>query len=543
MNDLETLQNRIKGSRLYEIPKANKQRLYIPYGRRSKNIRTKAWFEIVNDQLKPFVKVENSRHPNYYDDELAARYLSNIKEQFREIINDCELERKSVPLHERLKDDIIPVYKNSKKHQADALRFCCSMKVTAFYADTGTGKSKVMTDLCTSRYEASQINKALIFCPVSTKKNFRNEIKKWASNVPINWKIIGIESMSSSDRAVYEAMEFADNQTQIIIDESHLVKTPIAKRSKRIKKVCDHSSYKVVMTGTPVTENIHNLYMQYAMLSDLIIGVDSWLKFEEKYLILGGINEDEIIGYKNIDHLMGLLEPYTYQISKDEYLDLPAKKEEYRICNMTNAQQECYMYEKEYLLDLIKNEQVEATDIFQIFTRMQQIASGFYFRDFLGTNKLRLFDEVDMSEQTIIFCKYIFEVELIIEYLGKDRCAMFTGQNRNKRDEELESFVSGDKQYFVATMQTGGTGLNELQVVCRQIVFYSNSFSYFQRKQSIGRIDRQGQLRDMRIIDFMTDAGIDDRIIANLSRKENLVDEIKSLMKDKTKLKKYAEGL
>jgi hypothetical protein len=274
MNTLKTLQARIKHSRLYTGKNKGIRRLYIRYGKQGRGIKTSAWFEVVNDRLQVFVKVENDHHPNYYDDQLARTYKAEIERQFHELIHNCELERKAVPLHVRLKDDILPVYDSrSKKHQVDALRFLCSMKVSALYADTGTMKSKIAIDLVQSRYEAGQIKKALVFLPVSTKKNFRNQITLWCSNPGIEWKLIGIESMSSSNRTVFEALNFADSETQVIIDESHMVKTPTAKRSKRIKMVCDKSSYKVVMTGTPVTENVHNLYMQYAMLSDLIIGV------------------------------------------------------------------------------------------------------------------------------------------------------------------------------------------------------------------------------------------------------------------------------
>lgn len=547
MNDLKLLQTRIKGARLYKLERANKERLYIPYGKNGGGVKTSAWFEVVNDRLTPFVRVENNRHAELYDSKLEQRYHENIINQFRELINDCELKRKNVPLHERLKDDIIPVHEGSLRHQANALRFCCSMKVTALFADTGTGKTKIAIDLCRSRYEAGQIKKVLVFCPVSTKNNFKKEIKKWDTSPGITWKLIGVESMGGSGRIFLDALNFVDNETQIIVDESHMVKNPLAKRSKRIKLCCDKTSYKIVMTGTPVTENVHNLYMQYACLSELIIGVRNWLKFEEKYLIMGGVNGDEVIGYKNIDHLMGLLEPYTYQISKEEAINLPAKKYQEYTCSLTYQQELYYYAEKERLLDIIQQEEVRATDIFEVFTHMQQIASGYFkcrgelIR--LESNKLDLFEHINLNEKTLFFCKYIFEVDMLIWKLGRDRCAVFTGRNPKDRDNELQTFVEGDKMFFVATMQSGGTGLNGLQIASCQVVFFSNSFSYFQRKQSIGRIDRQGQTREMNVIDFLTNSGIDCRIMQNLRRKGNLADEIKELLNDKTKLKQYVEEL
>lgn len=548
-NVLETLQARIKYSRLYTGEKNQIRRLYLPFGKNGKGIKTSAWLEVINDRLQVLCRIENDRHPNYYDEQSAATLKHEIQRQLHELINDCELQRRKVPLHVRLKDDIIPIYDSrSKKHQIDALRFMCSMKVSALYADTGTMKSKMVIDLVHSRYEAGQIKKALVFLPVSTKKNFQEQIQLWCNIPGIEWKLIGIESMSSSNKAVFAALDFADSETQIIIDESHMVKTPIAKRSKRIKMVCNKSSYKVVMTGTPVTENIHNLFMQYSMLSDMIIGVRNWLKFEEKYLIMGGRNGDEIIGYKNVDHLLGLIEPYTYQISKDEVLDLPAKTEKKKYCYLTDEQEEYYYAEKDRLLEIIQRDEVRATDIFEVFTHMQQITSGYYRTSGggivkLGTNKLDILDEIDLTQPSVFFCKYIFEIDTLINKLGRENCAVFTGRNQKERDKELLLFREGKRKYFVATMQSGGTGLNGLQEVSCQAIFYSNSFSYFQRKQSIGRIDRPGQTRPMVIIDLLTRSGIDTRIMNNLLRKGNLADEIKEMLKDKTKLKQYVEEL
>lgn len=94
------------------------------------------------------------------------------------------------------------------------------------------------------------------------------------------------------------------------------------------------------------------------------------------------------------------------------------------------------------------------------------------------------------------------------------------------------------KKYFVATMGSGGTGLNGLQH-CNRIVFWSNSFKYTERKQCIGRIDRKGQENEMIIYDMHSNCGIETRIASNLARKGNLADEIKQKLHDKTELKKY----
>ncbi|WP_196803293.1 SNF2-related protein [Bacteroides pyogenes] len=528
--------------------KGRVERLYFNFRPSKKDVKVSTWFEIVNDKLTPCVRVENYRSEQLRDYISESIIMSDIYKQFHELIYECELERQKVPLHERLKDEVDPVYdERSERHQAEALRFLCSMKVSALNGDVGTMKSKIAIDLCASRYHAGEIKKVLVFLPVSTKKNFQEQISLWNTCEALEWKIVGHETMGSSPRTVFEVLKFVDNETQVIIDESHLVKNPLAKRSKRIKMICDKASYKIVMTGTPVTENVHNLYMQYAMLSDFIINLPNWLKFEEKYIILGGHSGNEVIGYKNLDHLLGLIEPYTYQIDSS-VLGLKAKTHHKHYCDLNAEQKELYESEKEKLLDLIRNDEVRPTDIFQTFMRMQQITSGYYTDSYgnkveIYTHKIALLKELDFPAKTVFFCKFIFEVDTLLNFFGKENCAEFSGRNPKTRDAEKDSFVRGDKKYFIATMQSGGTGLNGLQFVSNNVVFFSNSFSYFQRKQSIGRVDRKGQVNPVHVWDLLTTAKIDERIMSCLLRKNDLADEIKVLINDKTKLKSYIHSL
>lgn len=509
-----------------------------------------AYFEIINDRICACVDVSCEGQGEAWCDNYAAPITEKMYAQFHEIIYDCELERQQIPLHERLKDDIIPVHEGSMLHQAQALRFCCSMKVSALFADTGTGKSKIAIDLAISRFEAGQINKVLLFCPVSTKKNFRDEIKKWCKTDDLKWEVVGLETMSSSDRTYLELLPRIDNETFIIIDESHKIKTPFAKRSRRIKACCDKVSYKLIMTGTP-GDSVKDLYMQYAMLSELIIGEPNWLKFEEKYLIVD--NRGDIIGYKNVDYLMGLLEPYTYQIDIKDCIDLPSKYFQTIVCPLNYEQAEKYNAFKAELLEKLdylneKKVEVPPTLIFTYYLILQQISCGFHKDEsenehIIGTGKLRGLTKTGYEYgQTIFFCKFITELNILVQFLGRENCAVFTGQNRKERDTEKDLFTSGQKKYFVATMGTGGTGLNGLQH-CNRIVFMSNSFKWIERKQCIGRIDRKGQEHEMMIYDMLSDCGIDRRIQSILQRKGNVADEIKEMLKDKTKLKQYIEEL
>jgi SNF2 family DNA or RNA helicase len=178
---------------------------------------------------------------------------------------------------------------------------------------------------------------------------------------------------------------------------------------------------------------------------------------------------------------------------------------------------------------------------------MQQITCGYYYNEdgeftYIGINKFALIEEIGLPQRCLFFCKYLFEIDLITNYLGIENCAVFTGKNRKKRDLEKELFVKGEKNYFVATSSSGGTGLNGLQT-CNIIFRFSLTFKYIEDKQTIGRIERPGQTKSMFVYDLMTNSGIDLKIQKNINRKSCLDTEIRRLLKDKGKLRKYLSEL
>lgn len=450
----------------------------------------------------------------------------------------------------RLSDDIIPIYdvECTESHQVDALRFLCTRKVSCLNGDVGTMKSKIAIDLCQSRFEAGEIDKVMVLCPVALIKNFKDQISTWGNKRSrLEWRVIGLESIAASGRIYLDAVQYVDDRTQIIVDESHLIKNPFAKRSKRTKMLSLKTSYKLIMTGTLVTENVHNLYMQYAILDDAITESRNYIDFENKFVILGGYTGYDVVGYKNMDLLTELIKPYTHRIDSN-VLNLEPILSRDLYCELNYRQMDMYMRVKFELLDALSSDRFRSTDIFRAFTRMQQIVSGRYMGSkdsHLGTNKIDLLmSECNDGEKAVIFCKYIFEVDDIVNALGADRCVEFTGRNAYERDRVKSLFVSGDKQFFVASLRTGSAGINGLQEVCNKAIFYSLPFSYGDYRQAIGRLDRKGQLKRVEVVNLHTESGIDDRISRAIDRKEGISETVKRLMsRGKNELIRYIEKL
>ena len=88
----------------------------------------------------------------------------------------------------------------------------------------------------------------------------------------------------------------------IVCDESSKIKNRQAKQSKAMHRLGRLSKHNIILTGTPITNNLLDFYSQYKFLDEKIFGT-SFYVFRARYAILGGYGNHQIVGYKNLDEL------------------------------------------------------------------------------------------------------------------------------------------------------------------------------------------------------------------------------------------------
>ncbi len=545
-NILLELQYRIKGAKLYVSEQ--RERVYIPYSiDYLRQIKTNVFFEVVNDHLKLFVNIFSENHSVEWCRSEAEKIKKILSDQFYEIINDCELKRKKTSLDLRLKDDVSPILYNAAPHLKKAISFLCNMKVSALFADFSSERELIAIRLAQSRYKAHKISKLHIFLPLCMINKFQINLLSLWKNSPIPILYSGIESMSHNNRAYLKALEYTDSETMLIVDECHMMKSPHALRSIRIVEIAQRCSYKLIMTKSPIVNNIHDVYMQYKILSDRILGYSRWDEFSKMHVILGGIGGNQILGYKNLSYLVSMAEAYTYAIDTEETLQQTFLSTSTYVCYLNECQKYHYRRKKNELLSLINKNEIQIYDIFRILTEMQKIVCG-YLREkdkkteFLGTNKYILLDKHIGNGQCIIFCKFLFEVDILTKHLGQESCAVFSGKNKKQRQGEKGLFLKGQKQYFISTMGISKIDLDDLQECCH-FIFFSISFKYLEYRQCIAYIKKKGIKNPILVERFITDSGIDRKIVENLARKGKLASEVQELFINKTKLKNFIRSL
>jgi SNF2 family DNA or RNA helicase len=431
-------------------------------------------------------------------------------------------------------------------HQIPAVEKLVPSRVGALFMDMGTGKTRSAIELVCIRQ--SKIDKAIWFCPVSLKETIRYEIEKHTTakvyvfddrlNIPVaDWYIVGIESMSMSDRTVIVVNKLITENTFVIVDESAYIKSHKAIRTQRITRLAEKCRYRLILTGTPITQGIQDLFAQMRFLSPKILGYHSFYSFAANHLEYSDKYPGLIIRAHNTDWLAAKINPYVYQITKEEAgLNLPDKLYDSRYFGLTEEQRHAYEVAKFDIL--MSKEEIDSYVLFQLFTALQQIVSGFYGECEYPSLRLDVLQDVIESipenEKVIIWCKYRYSVRKIAEMLP-DAALYYGDLSEKERNEQLNKFRS-DCRYLIATQATGSHGLTLNEA--HYSIFYENEFNYSHRKQAEDRNHRIGQINKVTYIDILSRSGIEDRIMDSLSRKSSIVKDFKKkvdTLKDKGK--------
>lgn len=440
------------------------------------------------------------------------------------------------------------------QHQVAAFNKLAPSKIGALFMEMGTGKTRTVIELACHRQK--KIDLVVWFCPVSVKYTIRHEILKHTDcleseiyvfdqktnerRIPANlrWVIIGIESMSASERMVFAANHVITENTMVIVDESTYIKGHFSKRTQRITNLSKKSRYRMVLTGTPFTQGPVDLFAQMRFLSPVILGYTSFYSFSKNHLIYSRKYKGQIVGTHDVAHLAACINPYTFQVRKKDCLDLPEKYYDSNYFKLSEAQQQAYSQAKEdFRTDIedyveSKTDRSPAIAIFRMFSRLQSIVCGFEGDTSFDHSRIDALEHVVQAlpeEKThiVVWAKYIHSIDEICTSMrkaGYKATALDGRLNSEQRDEALKQWRS-EGGVLALTQSIGGYGIDLTEA--HIVIFYSNSFKYSERVQAEDRCHRIGQTKDVLYTSIYSNTGIEQKIEEAIAAKENVLNRFR----------------
>src|SRR6267154_366416 len=482
-------------------------------------------------------------------------------------------------------------------HQNVAVEAALNYPYFAYLMEMGTGKT-----LCAIaelnhyalRLEDGDTFRTLIVCPKSIRQNWVDELNKYLLKLIqyeikiIDGQITGIEDLllliqcRSRFKIAIVSWDAVHRMTEqlalfmprmIIMDESHYAKSPASKRYKAgvLLTQMPCTQMKRILTGTPVSNNLLDLWSQFELLQPGVLGYNTFAGYKREFCELKKIDNDgqdidKIVGFKNVEALQENMARVSFIVKKSRCLKLPDRLYDTRRIEMPPAMAALYyQFRSQFTLMLEENVHIDADFIIVQLLKLSQICCGFGVahddNNEQRENKIMVIpggdaklnemlddleDIVDTSK-VIIWARFNYDIEQITTRIRSMfakggngyTCGSFYGKTTDSDREKYKNAFNSDHKFrvLIANAKAGGTGVNLLgnQDIdndrCKTAFFYSNDYNYGARDQAEARNHRIGQRNPVLYRDYVYEDTIEEVIAAALQSKRDLAESIKDVSK------------
>ena len=471
-------------------------------------------------------------------------------------------------------------------HQKEVIERTRDVPGFALFHEMGLGKSKIAIDSVGHLFMEGKLNGLMVLAPKAVAPNWVNDELPTHLGVPyqvflwdtgkagtkryqdalanflmapsdqlavlvMSYDAIMTERTKGAARGLLKgkeaAKQFLEGRTcMFCLDESARIKSPSAKRTKRVLAAAAYAPYRRVMTGTPVTNSPFDVYSQLKFIDPNVwssmgcgtfesfktmFGV--WIEHERKD---NGQRFKQLVDYQNLPTLNKIVDRLGSRLLKDDVLDLPPKVYEKRVFEMSPPQRKLYdQIKKDFLVWLESGDMITAPLAITRLLRLQQVAAGYCPTDDGNMVTIEpnprlscLMDTLeDVPGQAIIWAKFQKSIDMIEAALRAkgETCVVYDGRvSQGDRETRRREFKDGKARFFIANPSAAGEGLTLTEA--KTVVYYESTYKLADRLQSEDRAHRIGQTSSVLYLDIVAQGTIDTVILRALRTKNDLAAQV-----------------
>lgn len=437
-------------------------------------------------------------------------------------------------------------------HQIDtAKRVLYEMRGRAILADeVGLGKT-IEAGLILKEYMVrGLIRKALILVPASLVLQWVRELNQKfgipaaAQKKHYMWEScdIIVASMDTAKRDPHREIVLAQEYDMLIIDEAHKLKNKNTTNYQFVNQI--HKKYCLMLTATPVQNDMSELYNLITMLKPGQFGVE------------GKFTADFVAHKRKPKNQAALHDELAKVMIRNRRGDggISFTKRHVKNIPLTLSPEEMALYEgvTSFVRQRVKDAGIGASSMLSLVTLQREVCSS---RDAVFLTLVNLFKKTaedspyraqiwqlidliksitantkaektlelvqGMQDKVIVFTEYRATQEYLLNFFKEHQLVAVPyrgGMNRGKKDWMMDLF-RGRAQVMVAT-EAGGEGIN-LQF-CHNIINFDLPWNPMRVEQRIGRVHRLGQDCDVNIFNLCTLGTIEEHLVSLLHEKINM---------------------
>ncbi|MBK6363863.1 MAG: hypothetical protein IPF52_10325 [Saprospiraceae bacterium] len=319
----------------------------------------------------------------------------------------------------------------------------------------------------------------------------------------------------------------------IILDESQYIKNKDSLTFKALYSLS--AQHKISMSGTPVENNIKELWAQMHFINPDVLGTFS---FFEKHFIHPVQKENDEAKKRTLKEMVA---PYLLRRTKQQVApELPEIMRQVHYSEMEEEQAKMFEKEKSAIRNQILDKdgriQVSRTQILVSLLRLRQIAIHPILADASyqkGSGKMediknQLKTVCDAGHKVLVFSAFTTVIRLLQTWLEEEnmRHETLTGESSSEqRRIGVTSFQNDNNvKVFLISLKAGGVGLN---LTAADYVFILDPWwNPFVELQAESRAHRIGQKKQVFVKKFISRNSIEEKILELQEKKLLLSDNL-----------------
>ncbi len=420
--------------------------------------------------------------------------------------------------------------------------------------DMGLGKTVQALAMIQRDWEANGRRPVLLVCPTSVVNNWQKESARFTPDLPVmvHHGVARKKGAAFAQEAekhaivlstyalLHRDLEFLQGIAWggVILDEAQNIKNPETKQARAARSLT--AGYRAVLTGTPVENNVGDLWSIMEFLNPGLLGTQA--EFKRRFFIPIQAEQDAEAATR-LKRLTGPFILRRLKTDKSIIADLPEKMEMKVFCTLTKEQASLYeavVRDADRTLDAAEGIQRKGV-VLATLSKLKQVCN--HPAQFLGDNSsipgrsgklarlTEMLEEVlEVGERALVFTQFA-EMGAILqrhlqESFGREVLFLHGGVPKGQRDRMVERFQDAEAgpPVFLLSLKAGGTGLNLTRA--NHVFHFDRWWNPAVENQATDRAFRIGQTRNVQVHKFICAGTLEEKIDEMIERKQAVAETV-----------------
>jgi SNF2 family DNA or RNA helicase len=419
--------------------------------------------------------------------------------------------------------------------------------------DMGLGKTIETLAMIQHDWERGIKRPVLLICPTSVVNNWQKEASRFTPELPVlvhhgadrmrgeafakqaqeHAIVVSSYGLLQRDIKSLQKVPWAG----VVLDEAQNIKNPETKRAKAARAI--RADYRIALTGTPVENNVGDLWSIMEFLNPGFLGTQT--EFKRNFFIPIQAQRDP----SATERLKRVTGPFILRRLKTDrsiIADLPDKMEMKVFCTLTDEQASLYaavLKDVEEALDSVEGIDRKGL-ILATLSKLKQVCN--HPVQFLGdksrlphrSGKLDRLTEmleeiIEVGDRALVFSQFAEMGRLLKQHLqetfGCEIPFLHGGVSKRKRDQMIDRFQTEDgPPIFLLSLKAGGTGLN--LTGANHVFHFDRWWNPAVENQATDRAFRIGQTKNVQVHKFICAGTLEEKIDEMIDRKKEVAETV-----------------